>query len=428
MVSRKDALKMLAGMPLFGPAACASSVSTNGTAGPAPPSGRPSTADRDLFEELGIEPIINGRGTLTVLSGSLMLPEVRAAIDSTSRRFANLNEVQEKVGARIAELLRCEAAMVTAGAASAMTLGTAAAITGTDPEKIRLLPNLPGPKPEVIIQATHRFGYDHAVRNCGVMMVEVDGPAEMESAINERTVLALYYNAASESSISREQFAEIGKRHGVPTFNDAAADVPPVQNLFEYIEMGFDLVTFSGGKAIRGPQSTGLLFGRKDLIEAARLNHSPNSDSIGRGMKVNKEEMFGMLVALEAYLNTDHEAQWADWIERTQQIAAMAETVPTVRGETHVNPGPANYFPGLRLSWDVNRVGLTPEDVVEALRQGKPSIEVSANDETLNVAVIMLEPEHVEIVGRRLKEVLEQGPQAFRHDRSVQRNANAMYL
>jgi seryl-tRNA(Sec) selenium transferase len=316
--------------------------------------------------------------------------------------------VQDKVGARIARLLRCEAAMVTAGAACAMTLGTAAAITGTDPEKIRLLPNLPGPPREAIIQKTHRFGYDHAVRNCGVRMVEVDGPAEMEAAINERTVLALYYNAASESSISREDFVAIGKRRGVPTFNDAAADVPPVENLFRYIEIGFDLVTFSGGKAIRGPQSAGLLYGRKDLIEAARLNHSPNGDTIGRGMKVNKEEMFAMLVALEAYLDRDHEAEWAEWVERTERIAGLVESVPTVRGVTDVNPGPANYYPGLRLSWDVGRIGMTPNEVADALRNGVPSIEVSANDESLNIAVVTLEPEHVDIVGSRIREVLEQ--------------------
>lgn len=409
MISRKEVLKILAGFPVVGTLACTSSFATTERAAR---NGRnragAGSGGRDLFAELGVTPVINGRGTLTFLSGSLMLPEVVDAIESTSRQFANLNEVQDKVGARIAELLRCEAAMVTAGAASAMTLGTAAAITGTDPEKIRLLPNLPGPQPEVLIQASHRFGYDHAVRNCGVKMVEVDGPDQMEAAINERTVMALYYNAASRSSITREDFAAIGKRHNVPTFNDAAADVPPVENLYGYIEMGFDLVTFSGGKAIRGPQSTGLLFGRRDLIEAAKLNHSPNGDTIGRGMKVNKEEMFGMLVALESYLNTDHERQWQEWIRRTRRIAEFAEALPSVRGETAINPGPANHFPGLRLSWDQDRLGIAPADVVEALRHGEPSIEVSGGDDTLNVAVIMLEPEHVDIVGRRIKEVLEQ--------------------
>lgn len=409
MISRKAALKILAGIPVMGTTACAGSfATTERAAGNGRSRAGSGSGDRDLFAELGITPLINGRGTLTFLSGSLMLPEVVQAIESTSRQFADLNEVQEKVGARIAELLRCEAAMVTSGAASAMTLGTAATITGKDPEKIRLLPNLPGPQHEVIVQATHRYGYEHAVRNCGVKMIEVDGPAAMEAAINDRTVMALYFNAASRSSISREEFVAIGKRHNVVTFNDAAADVPPVENLFKYIEMGFDLVTFSGGKAIRGPQSAGLLYGRRDLIEAAKLNHSPISDTIGRCMKVNKEEMFGMLVALESYLNADHEREWQEWIGRTRRIAEFAEVLPSVRGETEINPGPANHFPGLRLSWDQNQVEITPRDVVEALRNGDPRIEVSGGDETLNVAVVMLEPEHVDVVGRRIKEVLEQ--------------------
>ena len=403
MISRRGILKILAGIPVLGTFACAGSF----TRGSGPNAFRSGGGSRDLFRELGIRPVINAAGTLTYLSGTLMLPEVMEAMLATSRQFANLNEVQDKVGARIAELLGCEAAMVTAGAASALTLGTAAAITRGDPEKIRQLPNLPGPKPEVIIQKSHRFGYDHAVRNCGVEMVEVEGPEEMEAAINERTVMALYYNAASRSSISREEFIAIAKRHNIPTFNDAAADVPPVENLFKYIQMGFDLVTFSGGKAIRGPQSTGLLIGRKDLIEAAKLNHSPNADTIGRGMKVNKEEMFGLLVALESYLKLDHQKQWEEWIARTRRIAEFAEKVPSVKGETYVNPGPANHFPSLRLSWDENRVRITVQEVVQALRDGEPSIIVSGGGRTLNVAVITLEPEHVDIVGRRIREVLE---------------------
>lgn len=408
MLSRRKMLKILAGIPLAGTTACTGAMSTIDRRRETSPAGK-----RDLFDELGVQTLINGRGTLTYLSGSLMLPEVVEAINSTSAKFANLYEVQDKVGARIAELLNCEAAMVTSGAAGALTLGTAAAITGTNEELIRKLPNLPGPRREVIIQKKHRYGYDHAVRNTGIKMVEVESPRQMEQAINENTVMALFFNAASqfgnfEDSISREKFVAIGKRHGIPTFNDAAADVPPVENLFKYIEMGFDLVTFSGGKAIRGPQSTGLLFGRKDLIEAAKLNHNPNSDSIGRGMKVNKEEMFGMLVALELYLERDHDKQWREWVGHTRHIASSAETVPTVKGEVHVNSGPANHFPDLRISWDQSRVKIAPEEVVEALRNGEPSIEVSGNSDTLNITVAMMEPEDVDIVARRVKEVLEQ--------------------
>lgn len=235
----------------------------------------------------------------------------------------------------------------------------------------------------------------------------------MEQAINEHTVMGLFFNAAAqfggfEHTIPHNEFVAICKRHGVPSFIDAAADVPPPENLFKYKEMGFDLVTFSGGKAIRGPQSAGLLYGRRDLIEAAKLNHSPYSDSIGRPMKVNKEEMFGMLVALELYLEKDHEKEQNKWIAWTEQIAVSAEEVPTVQGENYINSGPANHFPGLRLSWDQSQVKITPNEVEQQLREGKPSIEVSGGRDTLNINVAMMKPEHVDIVARRVREVLEQ--------------------
>lgn len=407
MISRRKMLKMLASFPVFGGIAAAK------IGEPATGSASKTDAERDLFEELGIETLINGRGTLTFLSGSLMQPEVVKAIESTSHEFANLYEVQDKVGERIAELLNCEAAMVTSGAAGALTLGTAATITGTDEEMIKQLPNLPGPQREVIIQKRHRYGYDHAVRNTGIRMVEVESAEEMEEAINDRTVMTLFFNAAAqfggfEHSIGHEEFVAISKEHNVPSFIDAAADVPPVENLFKYIDIGFDLVTFSGGKAIRGPQSAGLLYGRKDLIEAAKLNHNPHSDSIGRGLKVNKEEMFGMMVALESYIERDHDQQWEEWVGRTETIAREAEKVPSVNSELKVNDGPANHFPDLQLSWDQSRVGISPGEVVKKLSEGKPRIEVSSNNEGLYITVVMMKPDQVSVVGRRVREVLEQ--------------------
>lgn len=407
MLSRRKMLKALAGIPLIG------TFATAGKLADTPKTQKPSN-NPNLFERLGVEPIINARGTMTYLSGSLMLPEVVEAIHATSTQFANMYEVQDKVGERIAELLNAEAAMVTSGAAGALTLGTAACITGTDPEKIEQLPNLPGPQKEVIIQKEHRYVFDHAVRCAGVKLVEVEGPDEMEHAINDNTVMALFFNAASswygieEYSIPAEQFVEIGKKHGIPTFNDAAADVPPVENLFKYQEMGFDLVTFSGGKMLRGPQSAGILLGRKDLIEAAKLNFNPHESPIGRAMKVNKEEIFAMLVALESYLERDHEKEWQDWIKRTEAIAAAAETVPTVKGETFVHDGPANHFPGLKVRWDQNRVRISPSEVAEKFRSGSPRIEVGGNEEELNIAVVTLKPEQVSIVADRVRKVLSE--------------------
>jgi seryl-tRNA(Sec) selenium transferase len=288
-----------------------------------------------------------------------------------------------------------------------MTLGTAACITGTDRDKIRNLPNLDGPPREVIIQRTHRFSYDHAVRNCGVKLIEVDGPREMQRAMSNRTVMMLFYNAAGEHSVSHEEFVEIGKRNNVPTMNDAAADTPPVENLFKYIEMGFDLVTFSGGKAIRGPQSAGLLYGRKDLIEAAKLNNNPNADSIGRGMKVNKEEILAMMVALEEYLERDHDADWAMWEEWVERIDSSVRELPSVETEKYVPPV-ANHVPHLRIEWDESRISISPEEVRETLRQGHPSIEAFGGANSLSVSVFMLQPEEVRIVGRRIREILSE--------------------
>lgn len=364
------------------------------------------TYNRDFFTELGVKPFINAWGTITAKSGSLMHPEVIEAYNYASQQFVDLNELQDKVGERIAEMLKCEGAMVTAGAASALTLGAAAGITGKDPEKIRALPNLPGEQLEVIIQKSHRFGYDHAVRNTGVKMVEVDGPEEMEDAINEKTVLMLFFNAAGEHSVSHEQFVEIGKNHNVPTFIDAAADVPPVENLFKYTEVGFDLVTFSGGKAIRGPQSAGLLFGRKDLIEAARLNTVPHSDTIGRGMKVNKEEILAMMVALEKYLERDHEKDWQEWENRVARIDEAVSAVPSVETERYVFPV-ANHVPHLSIKWDMDTIQISPPELRERLENGYPSIVTFGGDESVEVSVFMMQPEEVGIVAKRLKEELE---------------------
>lgn len=359
----------------------------------------------DLFGELGVTPIINALVTMTFLSGSLMMPEVLDAINSTSHSFANMYELQDKAGAKIAEMLKAEGAMVTSGAACALTIGTAACITGSDPEKIKLLPTLPGPQKEVIMQKTHRYLFDQAVRNTGVKIVDVEGAAEMEKAINEHTVMALFFNAAGSHSITHEEFVAIGKKYKIPTFIDAAADVPPVENLFRFQQMGFDLVTFSGGKMIRGPQSAGLLFGRKDLIEAAKLNHSPHECPIGRPMKVNKEEIFGMYAALKSYLQRDHKKDWQDWLDRIKYISNYLSGVPTVVSETRIPKGPANAFPSMTVSWDQMKVKVTPAEVVKQLLAGKPSIFAGGRDK-LSIGVVLLQPGQEAIVAKRVKEIL----------------------
>jgi L-seryl-tRNA(Ser) seleniumtransferase len=313
MWSRRRFLENLSALPLVG--------SLIGLDARSAASAPPVTGRRDFFRELGVRPFINAAGTYTAMTSSLMPPEVMEAINYASGHYVMLDELHDRVGERIATLLRAEAAMVTSGAASALTLGTAAVLTGTNRRHIVALPSLDGMKSEVIIQKSHRFGYDHAVRNCGVRMVEVETRDELERAISDKTAMMLFYNANNfVGRIQDEEFARLGRMHAIPTLNDAAADVPPVDNLWKYTAMGFDLVAFSGGKGLRGPQSTGLLLGRKDLIAAARLNGPPNSDSIGRGLKVNKEEMLGLLVAIELYLKRDHLLDRRDFDRRADLI------------------------------------------------------------------------------------------------------------
>jgi uncharacterized pyridoxal phosphate-dependent enzyme len=401
-MKRRDIIKGLSILPLVG-GSTGWAASLHDTSKPSPEGPK-----RDFFKELGVTPVINAGVTMTFLSGSLMLPEVLEAINSTSHDFANMYELQDKVGAKIAEMLHVEAAMVTSGAACAILLSTAAAITGTDHEKIKQLPNLPGPRAEVIMQKSHRYLFDQAVTTTGAKIIDVEGAEEMEKAINERTVMALYFNAAGKSSISHSDFVAVAKRHNIPTLLDAAADVPPVENLFKYQKIGFDLVTFSGGKMMRGPQSAGLLFGRKDLITAARLNHSPNEAPIGRPMKVNKEEMFGMYAALKAYLERDHKKEWEDWLQRTKRIGSQLESLQSVKTETVIDPGPANAFPSLKVTWDQTKIKIKPEEVLVALKNGTPSIVANGKDDHLTIGVVLLRPDQVDVVAGRVKSILQQ--------------------
>jgi len=401
MWSRRRFLESLSSLPVVGSVLGGSSLVSGTAQGRSVPG-----ASRDYFSELGVRPFINAAGTYTDMTASLMPPEVMHAINYASEHYVMLNELHDAVGARIAALLQCEAAMVTAGAASAMTLGTAGVLTGTDRQKTLLVPNLVNMKSEVIIQKSHRFGYDHAVRNCGVRMVEVETVQELERAVTWHTAMMLFYNNNnSEGQIRDEEFVRLGKKHGIPTFNDAAADVPPVENLWKYTKMGFDLVTFSGGKGLRGPQSAGVLLGRKDLIEAARLNAAPNGDTIGRGMKVNKEEMLGMLAALELYVKKDHEAERREFDSRAAAIWKSVTAVPGVEAEIFV-PEVANHVPHVRITWDPARVGIDPEEVVRLLRDGQPSIRVRPGREII-VGVWMMRPGEDQIVARRLREALE---------------------
>jgi len=390
--SRRRFLKSLAALP--GAASLA-------------PSAEAQSTPRDVYKELGIRPLINAAGTYTYLSASLMPRPVVEAIESASRRYVNLNELHAAVGKRIAALLGCEAALVTAGAASALTMGTAACVAGKDAEKIRRLPDTAGMKNEVIIPKAHRNGYDHAVRNVGVRLVEVETAEDVDRAANERTAMMLYFNLHGPAGkIKVDEFAALARKHGVPSLIDAAADIPPVENYSRFLKMGYDLAVFSGGKVLRGPQCSGMLLGRKDLVEAAAANNNPQTDAIGRTNKVGKEEIVGLWAALEHFLRQDPAAVWKEWERRCGAIAEGVTAAPGARAEMFV-PEINNAVPHLKVTWDAKAVGVTPEEAVKRLRDGDPRIEVRAVlPSGLEIGVWMLETGEAEIVGRRLGEVL----------------------
>ena len=405
MPNRRGFLQMLSGLPLVGGFLASSTASA-----------RVAAAGGDYFRELGVRPFINAAGTYTVLTASLMQPEVVEAIEYASKRYVPLNDLHDAIAKRLAERLGVEGVMITSGAAAALTLGTAACVAGKNPEWIRRIPDIAATdmKSEVIIQRSHRYGYDHAVRNCGVRMVEVETREELESAISSRTAMMLFFNDADpRGQVKIEEFVALGKKHGIPTFNDAAADVPPTENLTRYNKMGFDLVTYSGGKGIRGPQSAGLLLGRKDLIEAARMNSSPNGDTIGRGFKVNKEEMLGMMVAVEMYLSRDAEAEWKEWERRAETIVAAATRQPAVKAEVYVPPI-ANHVPTVRLTWKLADLSVTAADLRRQLKDGEPSIEIvpggsqaTAPEQEVSIGIWQMQRGEADIVARRLREVLK---------------------
>jgi L-seryl-tRNA(Ser) seleniumtransferase len=378
----------------------------------------------DYYQKLGVIPFINAAGTYTVLSASTMPDEVQAAIALAARQPVNLNELLDASGAYLAQRLQCEAALVTSGAAAALALGTAACITrGTDQAILSIPTEMAALKSEVIIQKSHRYGYDHALRNCGIRFVEVETLEQYEASFNEHTAMAHFFNAGT-GKISREDWVRVAHQHGVPCFNDAAADVPPISNLWNYTRMGFDLVAFSGGKGLRGPQCSGLLLGRKDLIEAAKKNNSPNSNTIGRGMKVAKEEIVGLVAAVDWFLKQDDAAIETECRTRADRIAKHLSTIPSVQTQIFI-PEVANHVPHLLITYDPIRIKISGAEVMKKMREGKPRIELNPSTggapasaglpggpNTIVVGVWMLRPGEDMVVAKRLRELLQEESRA----------------
>ena len=375
----------------------------------------------DYYQKLGVTPFINAAGTYTILSASILPDQVQAAIALAAQKPVHLMELHKAAGEYLARRLRCEGALVTSGAAAAIKLATAACITRGNKNAVVSIPTeMQGLKNEVIVQKAHHYDYDHAIRDCGARFVDVETLDECERAFTERTVMTQFFNAAEGGHISREDWIRVAHKHGVPCFNDAAADVPPISNLWNYTAMGFDLVAFSGGKGIRGPQCTGLLLGKKDLIDAAQLNNSPYSNTVGRGMKVGKEEIIGLVAAVDWFLEQDDAAMEAEFRKRAAVIAERVQNVLSVEAKIFIPPV-ANHVPHLLITYDLNRIKLTATEVMQKMREGTPRIELNPStgggpasaglpggSNVIVVGVWMLQPGEDDIVGRRLHEVLAQ--------------------
>ncbi len=363
----------------------------------------------EIYRQLGVRPLINAAGTYTVLTGSVMPERARCAMEAAARSFVHLEDLQKAAGERIARILGVEAAMVTSGAACSIMLATAACVTGSDTDKIRRVPDLTSMKSEVVVPSAHRNGFDHAARNVGVNLVEVGTLDELRRAIGPKTAMLYFTNIFEhKGSIKRADFIAAGKQAGVPVFNDAAAALPPATNLSSVVHEGFDLVGFSGGKGLRGPQSSGLLLGRKDLIQAAMLNNNPHEEAIGRPCKVGKEELMGLLAAVEEYVQRDHEADIRLWRGFMESIAKDLRGIGTVTTEVYVPGAGGHPVPYLRVQWDQNRLPLKYAGCAQQLRDGEPSIEVNAADDGLTLASYNLYPGEERIVGYRLRGILRE--------------------
>jgi uncharacterized pyridoxal phosphate-dependent enzyme len=365
------------------------------------------------YEELGVTTVINCQGTMTVLGGSLPHPELEAVMTMAGRHFVSIPELEVAAGKRIAEMLKLPdgyTALVTSGAAAAIQSGLAGILTGGTEALIRQLPDLTGMKSEVIIQKSHRNPFDHQLRSTGVKLVEIETSDQLRAAINERTAMMHFSNFANAAGqIKVDEWVKLAKQYNIPCMNDAAADTPPVSHLWDYTNMGYDLVTFSGGKAIRGPQCAGLLIGRKEMVANALLNNSPHEDTLGRSQKVGKEEILGMVKALELFLAEDHEALAKEWQARLEGISREITKVPGVSTSFFV-PDIANHVPHMSITWDAARISLTPQQASKLLRNSKPSIAIGGGEGRPGLAMcaFMLQPGEDKIVAEQLSRLLRE--------------------
>jgi uncharacterized pyridoxal phosphate-dependent enzyme len=364
----------------------------------------------NLYESIGVTPLVNCRGTFTIISGSLTLPEVKRAMDEASRHYVHLDELMLAVGQRLADLTQAEWGIVTAGCAAALTHATSACIAGTDPEKMQRMPKLDGMKNEVIIPTHSRNVYDHAVRMTGVNIVEVSSPEQLTSAINPRTAMIMIMSSprAESGPMSTENICKVARAKGIPVIVDAAAETLTIPN--KHLGRGANMVAYSGGKCLRGPQAAGLLLGQKDLLQAAWLNSAPHH-AFGRSLKAGKEEIMGMLAAVEMWVKRDQKAEWALWESWLNDIGTRVKTVPGVSTEILQPEDLSNHAPQLRIKWDTAALGITGKQVEERLLNGRPRIAVGGSGESsLTIMPYMMQPDDHKIAAQAIHAILAKPP------------------
>jgi uncharacterized pyridoxal phosphate-dependent enzyme len=369
-----------------------------------------------LYRDIGVRPLINCRGTFTIITGSQTLPEVKRAMDEASRSYVHMDELMDGVGVRLAELTGAEWGIVTAGCCAALTHITAAAIAGSNPERMQRLPNLTGLKNEVVIPEYSRNVYDHAIRMLGVKIVEINDPAQLESAFNERTALAyILAGPGDDGPLGTAPVSEVARRHGVPVVVDAAAEILTIPNV--HLQRGATAVAYSGGKCIRGPQCAGLLLGEKNLLQAAWANSAPHH-AFGRSLKVGKEEIMGMLAAVEMWRKRDHDAEWRQWQSWIDAIAASVKRVDGVSTRVEQPEGLSNHTPRLVIEWDGARLGITGQELSKTLLDSEPRIVLGSATgrrpghmaSSVSITPYMMMPGDDKIVAARMYEVLSRPP------------------
>jgi L-seryl-tRNA(Ser) seleniumtransferase len=375
-----------------------------------------SKGGTDLYHKIGVRPLINARGTFTIITGSQTLPQVKEAMDEASRAYVQMDELMAGVSQRLAELTEAPWGIITAGCCAALTATTAACIAGSNPERMQRLPNLAGLKNEVVIPHYSRNVYDHAIRMLGVKIIEVKDPSELSTAFNENTALVyIMAGPGDEGPLGTKAMSDAARQHSVPVIVDAAAEGLTIPNI--HLQRGATLVAYSGGKCIRGPQAAGLLLGDKNLLQSVWFNSAPHH-AFGRSLKVGKEEIMGMLAAVEAWKTRDHEAEWRDWQKQLELITARVTKVNGITTRVTKPEGLSNLTPSLVIEWDATQLGVTGQEVSKLLLDTEPRIVLGGQTgvrpdrmkSSVTVTPWMMMPGDDRLVADRLCAVLTNHP------------------